>query len=61
MEDEPQLVEVGALKVSCQICNDFITVPIKAGIREEDGKHYVTTDADVADLWAHSFVHKDDQ
>lgn len=55
---ESDMVEVGALKVSCKLCHDEILIPISAGIKEQDGAHVVSTNADVADLWAHSLIHR---
>lgn len=55
---ESDMIEVGALKVSCKLCKSEILIPISAGIKEKDGAHVVSTDADVADLWAHSLLHR---
>ncbi len=51
---------VGALAVSCPICGTAMAIDIYAGMeKKEDGTYYVTTSSDVADLWAHSFMHKE--
>lgn len=58
---DSDMIEVGALKVSCKTCKDEILIPINAGIRVKDGKYFVATDADVADLWAHSLLHSKEE
>ena len=57
-----KMYHVGSLIIACPRCGTEITIPISAGIvsKEEDaGKLYVRTDSDVADYWAHAFMHKE--
>jgi len=57
---EDHMVHVGDLGVYCPICGESMQIGVWAGMtQKEDGKHYVTTQTDVADLWAHSFMHKE--
>lgn len=53
---------VGSLIINCPRCGTEITIPISAGVvsrEEEPGKLYIRTDSDVADYWAHAFMHKE--
>lgn len=57
-----ELHHVGSLVIKCPRCEMEITIPIKAGLVEKEsdpGKIYVRTDSDVADYWAHAFMHKE--
>jgi hypothetical protein len=59
---EGKMHHVGSLIVACPRCGTEVTIPISAGIvsKEDDpGKLYVRTDSDVADYWAHAFMHRE--
>lgn len=61
-ELEGEMHHVGSLVIKCPRCDAEITIPITAGIvskEGEPGKIYVRTDSDVADYWAHSFMHRE--
>lgn len=51
------MIKVGELQLNCGICNESVPVAILAGLeRQEDGRTYVVTGQDNADLWLHYFV-----
>jgi hypothetical protein len=57
-----EMHHVGSLIIACPRCGTEITIPIKAGVvskPEAPGTLYIRTDSDVADYWAHAFMHKE--
>jgi hypothetical protein len=60
--DLNKMFTVGGLSVACPRCGIDITIPISAGVvkkEEEPSNLYIRTHADVADYWAHAFMHKE--
>ncbi len=57
------MYKVGSLVVRCSKCEAEVTVPILAGIfpdKDNPAMFRVKTDADIADYWAHSFIHSEE-
>lgn len=53
---------VGETGIRCPVCEEEIAVPVWAGIRaDEDGEtEELLTAAEYTDLWAHAWVHEQD-
>jgi len=52
------MITIGAAHIACPECADVIPVPVSGELTtDDDGRQYLHTEPDMADLWAHMWTH----
>ena len=52
-------IEVGSVVVACPWCDEEVAIPVTARLyRDDEGVQRLSTDSDMADLWAHTWTHE---
>lgn len=61
--DRTVTVHVGTAQIICPVCDEQIPVPVSARVDDtnEDGATTLVCQPDMTDLWAHMWVHDQEE